>query len=377
MTIKILGVFEPAFVPIGGAEKHLLEYWNLLKKEGFETEVVSVTFKGREENIFKYLKSLNISYVYSENKISYVFRDIYINIFIEDSFDSAVNNLISIIKKKKPDLLFSFFIRAVIIKASLVFPDLPVVHFVSSEGLTPSKVKDPVYRDYILKHQNYYVVSEYIQRYFYKNWGIEPFYTLDFIDKTKYISDKREKEFIVMINPIPDKGICIFLRIAAEMQDKNFLMVGGWGLFSDKFRNIINELSNISFLEPTTDMKSVYAKTSVLLVPSLWNEPTARVIIEAYYNGIPVLASNRGGIKENLMNAGFLINVENIVKNQIPPRTLVDDWIKIIRNLDNPVYYDQISSKCKEAAENYDLKFGESFEKFKNYLIKISSKNWL
>lgn len=36
----------------------------------------------------------------------------------------------------------------------------------------------------------------------------------------------------------------------------------------------------------------------ILVVPSRWHEPSPRVILEAYSNGIPVVASTRGGIPE-------------------------------------------------------------------------------
>jgi len=51
-----------------------------------------------------------------------------------------------------------------------------------------------------------------------------------------------------------------------------------------------------------------YARLSILLVPSIWPEPAARVILEAMGNRIPVVASNIGGIPEIMGTAGILIN---------------------------------------------------------------------
>ncbi len=46
------------------------------------------------------------------------------------------------------------------------------------------------------------------------------------------------------------------------------------------------------------DAREFLARIDVLVVPSLWDEPLPRSILEAKAFGIPVLASNRGGIPE-------------------------------------------------------------------------------
>jgi glycosyltransferase involved in cell wall biosynthesis len=41
-----------------------------------------------------------------------------------------------------------------------------------------------------------------------------------------------------------------------------------------------------------------FSEIDVLVVPSLWNEPMGRVVVEAYGMGVPVLGARRGGIPE-------------------------------------------------------------------------------
>ena len=43
-----------------------------------------------------------------------------------------------------------------------------------------------------------------------------------------------------------------------------------------------------------------FTQIDVLLLPSLWQEPLARVILEAYAYGVPVVGSRRGGIAEHI-----------------------------------------------------------------------------
>ncbi len=50
-----------------------------------------------------------------------------------------------------------------------------------------------------------------------------------------------------------------------------------------------------------------FSKIRVLVAPSLWAEPFGRVILEAVNFGIPVIASEKGGMLENKMRPGAVI----------------------------------------------------------------------
>ena len=54
---------------------------------------------------------------------------------------------------------------------------------------------------------------------------------------------------------------------------------------------------------------AVFARTKLLLMPSLWLESFGLVAAEAMLNGIPVLASNRGALPETIGSAGFLLDI--------------------------------------------------------------------
>lgn len=57
-----------------------------------------------------------------------------------------------------------------------------------------------------------------------------------------------------------------------------------------------------------------FKRNDVIIVPSMWDEPFGRVILEANQFGLPVIGSNRGGIKEILdqINSGILFNCNNL-----------------------------------------------------------------
>ncbi|MCS4274572.1 MULTISPECIES: glycosyltransferase family 4 protein [Raoultella] len=68
---------------------------------------------------------------------------------------------------------------------------------------------------------------------------------------------------------------------------------------------------NVEFIG-LVDAEKFYPSIDYTVVPSLWNEPMGRVVIESYAYGIPVLGSCRGGISEIVKQGetGFLFDVE-------------------------------------------------------------------
>ena len=68
-----------------------------------------------------------------------------------------------------------------------------------------------------------------------------------------------------------------------------------------KHLNKINNSIQIEYLG-YVDSSKFFEMIDVLIVPSLWNEPFGRVVIESILHSKPVIASNVGGIPELLIN---------------------------------------------------------------------------
>jgi glycosyltransferase involved in cell wall biosynthesis len=64
---------------------------------------------------------------------------------------------------------------------------------------------------------------------------------------------------------------------------------------------------NITLYPPTNDMRPHYARARLVLAPSQWEEAWGRVATEAHINGIPVLASDQGGLREAVGPGGLLV----------------------------------------------------------------------
>ncbi|MDD4412684.1 MAG: glycosyltransferase family 4 protein [Patescibacteria group bacterium] len=74
------------------------------------------------------------------------------------------------------------------------------------------------------------------------------------------------------------------------------------------------KLENIEMVGavPYDKVEKYYKECDVFFFPALLEEPLGRVVIEAMSYGLPVVASNRGGIKEVINNNGFLVDPFNI-----------------------------------------------------------------
>lgn len=198
--------------------------------------------------------------------------------------------------------------------------------------------------------------SKYVYRVCKKWYDIDSEVIYPFIVLTDYIKQKPESQrgYITFINPIKHKGLDIFIRVAERMRTEKFLVVGGeheaeWF----KKNNEIKVFKHIQYVLRCTDMDNIYAKTKILLVPSLWPEPFGRICIEAMCNGIPCIVSNRGGLPEAIGDAGIIIN------NPFDTRL----WIDAINKLnEDEEFYEEISEKCRERVRRFD--FSDTYNNF-------------
>jgi glycosyltransferase involved in cell wall biosynthesis len=113
---------------------------------------------------------------------------------------------------------------------------------------------------------------------------------------------------------LPDKGVDVLVaacELASKSQPVQLTVVGD-PFPTDEGRAYHLSLKNRtehgllkgSFLPHVDDVRPFLASADVLVLPSRWPEPFGRVLIEAMASGIPVIASNVGGIPE-ILNPDF------------------------------------------------------------------------
>ncbi len=116
---------------------------------------------------------------------------------------------------------------------------------------------------------------------------------------------------VLMINPCAVKGLSIFLGAARRLRGVGFGAVPGWGTTAEDLA-ALRALPNMAILEPARDIEDLLRRARILLAPSLWYEGFGLIVMEAMLRGIPVVASDSGGLAEAKRGTGYMIPVRTI-----------------------------------------------------------------
>jgi hypothetical protein len=140
---------------------------------------------------------------------------------------------------------------------------------------------------------------------------------------------------ITLVNCCEMKGVITAWRVADVLTGHRFLGVrGGYG------EQVVARAPNFDTIPSTSDMRQVYERTRILLMPSEF-ETWGMVAVEAMCSGIPVIAHPTGGLRESLGDAGLFADRDDI-----------DAWCNLILAFDDPAtYLEQSELMTKRLAE--------------------------
>jgi glycosyltransferase involved in cell wall biosynthesis len=225
-------------------------------------------------------------------------------------------------------------------------------------------------------------VSEYVARYASRWGGVDAIHApISLPDPGGHPDLGRfDNRYVSMVNPCAVKGISIFLALAKRFPHVEFAAVPTWGTTAADFA-ALRKLPNVSILPPFDDIDDLLRQTRVMLAPSLWAEARSRMILEAMSRGIPVMASDVGGLAEAMLGMDYLLPVNPVARYrpmvdelmvpavEIPPQD-AGPWAAVLeRLLTDRAHYAQLAAESRRVALKYalDLNAGP----FEAYLEKV------
>lgn len=190
------------------------------------------------------------------------------------------------------------------------------------------------------------------------------------------------KGSIAMVNPSGIKGLSLFLQMVKANPERPFAAVPTWATTRADRESL--KLAGVEIIPASDNVDDVFARMNVLIVPSLWGEAFGQIVVEAMLRGIPVLASNLGGIPEAKLGVPYLLPVREIEAYEnrhdecnvdipiIPPQDCAP-WNQALRSLlDDEAHYRQVSCASREAALAFTQQLG--IDRYSAYFRQVIEK---
>lgn len=263
-----------------------------------------------------------------------------------------------IIKEQKIDLVYASDCRFTAVGAILAAKEMSIksaVHYrdywfccLRGDMLHGAETCDGQGFDFCFKHQNSrrFIWEYYKKKYFQKRLNIlaqtdlslavsqsmldrvkaagisENIYNVyDLFELPENIAPKDNKsdndsvKILFVGRLVEHRGVKTLLEVARKSlisrPNFKFIIVGDGEMMNYCLKvKKDRELENIEIIGavPYDKVEKYYKECDIFFFPALLEEPLGRVVIEAMSYGLPVVASDRGGIKEVINNNGFLVD---------------------------------------------------------------------
>ena len=249
----------------------------------------------------------------------------------------------------------------------------PISLFLHNDPKTMKGSKSIKERENILqKCTAVFCVSKYIKKQFLD--GITEDYKkvhvlYNGVDRKLKTFPSKKKEILFVGRLVFEKGVDLFIdvikSIAVRFPDWSFVLIGSSKLgendnvnsyaykVAEKFKAIGAQAKFYGFKNHDFVQEKM-KNGSIIIIPSLWEEPFGLVVAEAMSNGLAIIASKVGGIPEIVEENGILI--DNINHNK-----LEEAIIDLIKNKDKREMLQQ------KAWDNFKFTSSASSKKLDNF----------
>lgn len=392
---------------MGGAEHSVKILAENLAKNGHEVAIFCIDNK--EKGVCK--EVINNVQIYRSSSCKYKLYEAYAhslniiqkiyNKYLEIYNKSIINNFTSVIDEFQPDIVHGNCIAGISLSIiqKLDSRNIPIVQTMrdywmlspkatlKEEGNIFYKTFLGIYRKYCIRKTStvlavtapsQFTLNAFLNEGFFKDsilkLPVANCVETDINAVAKIISEKEKKNdkdirflYVGWISKI--KGVDELVDAFKSINNENIsLTLCGDGELKGYILKKIKNDSRIKYMGKlkSEQLMEVYKKSDVLIIPSLWEEPFGRVVIEGNMNGLPVIASNKGGIPEILkvMNSGISYCAENTeeLKNCI---------IKMSNRNNIKTFYPNILHNINNFFVNKQI---ESYENVYKYVVLNSKK---
>lgn len=333
---------------IGGTENSVKILAENLYSEGNEVAIYTA------DNSNKKIEIDNVSNIkiYRGNAGKYQVEDLNsnkINIIrklknkiLEINNTTAKREVREVIEDFKPDIIHTnnlYRISNIIWKIAKEEYNIPIIHtlrdywmlypIVSNEKLSkillqPFMRKRTKYVDVVTAPSNYTLKKFIDEGYFKtsKKQRVVNAIDIDMNETKSIINGKSERndtdiKFMYVGMLTENKGIRNLLEAFSNIEDdKISLHIYGQGVLESLVKEKEKQDNRIKYYGQLSKekLKEEWIKNDVLIVPSIWEEPFGRVVIEGNQYGLPVIGANRAGILETINNihTGVTYNYNSI-----------------------------------------------------------------
>lgn len=357
IKVLLVNTLYPPF-RVGGAEISVQLLAEQLSKNNIQVGIMTLT---NTDDNYEEIKSIriwrlkikNIYWPFSNNKKPKLLRFVWH--LLENNINNYVSEIKNIIFEFKPDIIHTNNLQGLSTNIWTVASKLniPIVHTIRDYYLMCPKAtmfkrgqncKNQCVECKILTLLKKHNTKKINQVVGISNYVLKKHLDLGFFNKSKniviYNGFKNSKK-IIKTKPVGNqlvvgyigqmakhKGIEILFNSVHKINtDVNWKLILA-GKINDETTGLAKGLikeNKVEFLG-YTESKIFYAQVDLLIVPSIWDEPFGRVVIEAIANKTPVLASSIGGIPELLtLNKDFLfapnadslqLKLNNLIENK-------------------------------------------------------------
>lgn len=176
-----------------------------------------------------------------------------------------------------------------------------------------------------------------------------------------YIFNESKSDFLLFLAKVKrrKKGVDTAIKLAKRLKCKLVIAGGSKLRCAETWFNWHPLITPVGYINGTKKFE-LLSQAKALIVPIRWEEPFGLTVVEAMLSGTPVIAFNRGAMKELIIDGvtGFLCDTE-------------EEMIAAIKNVDK-----LSSKKCYEHAKQHFSTFAMYYKHEELLTLAGSGKQW-